>query len=117
MDDLASRISEYVKGSLNNTVARPEPTNPLQQKMESLHPHTEAAVDHLIEWLTRDKHALIQLAKGRHIHGHYLYEDKFLYEYTPSRLRAEASEELADAIVYIARMLEASSGALGKMEK
>ena len=67
--------------------------------------HAEQAVDDLIGWLTQHRADLIAVARGRHILGHYLYQDANFAEYTVDRLRTETAEELADAIVYRSRQI------------
>lgn len=48
---------------------------------------------------------LIAIARGRHAWGHYRYGDGLMYEYDQDELVANAAEELADAINYLALML------------
>lgn len=70
------------------------------------------AVRYLIDWLRDHPDDLIALARGRHVWGHYRYGDRNYAEYDQDRLVAEAAEELADAINYIALKLrrEAEAG-------
>lgn len=81
----------------------------LDAKLATFDQHADQAVTELIEWLTADRAALIALAKGRHVEGHYRYADKLMYEYSRDELRAEASQELGDAINYLARAIHLHS--------
>lgn len=45
-------------------------------------------------------HEIVQVAKARHIIGHYEYGDTNLFEWTDGKVRAAIIEELADAVVY-----------------
>lgn len=75
---------------------------------EKLREHEEwapAAVRYLIDWLRDEPEMLTAIARGRHASGHYLYGDTLMYEHSQPRLVAEAGEELADAINYIALYL------------
>jgi hypothetical protein len=73
----------------------------LAEKLESFDQHAGAAVDALLEWIARDRDALIAAARGRLVEGHYRYGDRLMYEYTVDELLAEASQEVADAINYL----------------
>ena len=61
------------------------------------------AVDDIIVWLTDHPEDLIAVARGRHVVGHYRFQEEGLFEYDEKHLLAEMAEELADAIVYGAR--------------
>lgn len=85
------------------------PPSPIEQKLAELDPHRHAAVRHLIEWLLTEPEGLIAMARGRHAEGHYRYGDTVMYEYDQRTLDAEAAQELADAINYVAlKLLRAS---------
>lgn len=73
----------------------------LQAKLNAFDKHSRVAFDELLEWLHRDREALITAAKGRLVEGHYRYGDRLMYEYTQEELQAEASQEVADAINYL----------------
>lgn len=73
----------------------------LTEKLASFDEHAEAAVDELLAWIRRDRAALIAAARGRLVEGHYRYGDKLMYEYGVDELKAEASQEVADAINYL----------------
>lgn len=72
----------------------------LQAKLDAFDSHSQAAFDELLEWLHRDRDALIAAAKGRLVEGHYRYGDRLMYEYSQDELKAEACQEVADAINY-----------------
>jgi hypothetical protein len=74
----------------------------LDRKMAALDATAHEAVDVLISWLIHDRHALILMAKGRHVEGHYRFADTLMYEYSDRELTAQAAQELADAICYTA---------------
>ena len=75
----------------------------LDAKLEVFDLHAGAAVGEIIAWLADHEAELVALARGRHVEGHYRYEDKGLFEHSHQELRAEAAQEIADAIVYLAR--------------
>lgn len=77
----------------------------LNTKLEHLDQFRIAAVYYLIDWLREDMHPLAHQARGRQVEGHYRYRDSLMYEYGQDELIAEASQELADAINYIALRL------------
>ena len=81
-----------------------EPT--LDAKLADFDEYADDAVAFLIRWLGEHGDDLIALARGRRVWGHYMYENKNFIEYNEPRLLAEASEELADAINYIALRIE-----------
>jgi hypothetical protein len=63
------------------------------------------AVEDLIDWLREAPEALIATARERLVLGFDNYSDGPMFKMGITRLGIEASEELADAIVYIARQL------------
>lgn len=73
----------------------------LFEKLASFDEHADEAVDELLAWIARDRDALIAAARGRLVEGHYRYGDRLMYEYDIDTLRAEASQEVADAINYL----------------
>lgn len=77
----------------------------LDAKLADFDDHADDAVDDLIDWLEEHRDDLIAVARGRHVTGHYLYEDRNFAEYDIPRLRKETADELADAIVYTSRRL------------
>ena len=64
-----------------------------------------AASRYLIDWMRDEPDMLLAIARGRHALGHYRYGDTLMYEYGQNELLANAAEELADAIAYIALYL------------
>lgn len=78
------------------------------EKIEELDPFRLAAVRYLIDWLRDDPEGLVAIARGRHAEGHYRYGDSVMYEYDQRTLEAEAAQELADGINYIALRLSRS---------
>lgn len=85
----------------------------LDAKLAAFDAHAAAAVDELLAWIERDRDALIALARGRHVEGHYRYRDGLMYEYGNDELTAEASQEVGDAINYLALRIERSPRLLG----
>lgn len=77
----------------------------LDAKLASFDAQAQHAVDLLVRWLGDNGHDLIVLARGRHVAGHYRFQEKGLFEYDADALLAEAAEEIADAIVYLSRRL------------
>ena len=77
------------------------PNVTLQKKLDAFDKHSREAFDELLEWLHRDREALIHAARGRLVAGHYRYGDRLMYEYGQEQLQAEACEEIADAINYL----------------
>ena len=75
----------------------------MRGKLEEFDQHAEAAVDELIALLQADRDQLIVYARGKLVWGHYRYRDRLMYEYGTDQLRAEAVEELGDAINYLTR--------------
>lgn len=75
-------------------------------KLDTHDLYSDEAFDHLLEWLKRDRNALIAMARGRHVWGHYRYGDTRFFELDEYQLKAEASEEIADCINYIVRYLQ-----------
>lgn len=79
--------------------------NEVERKLRELDPYRTQAVDWIGDWLGGDWTGLIAVARGRHAEGHYRYGDSVMYEYNQQTLIAEAAQEIADAINYIALML------------
>lgn len=91
----------------------------LPAKLERWEDYAPLAHRYLIDWLRDSPDELMAMAKGRHVWGHYRYGDRNYAEYDEDRLMAEAAEELADAINYIARWLhlreESAPGLMGDL--
>lgn len=77
----------------------------LDTKLADFDRHADLAVTVLIHWLEEHREYLIAGARGRLIWGHYRFRDTLMYEYGVDELRANAAEELFDAINYEARRL------------
>lgn len=78
------------------------------ERLLKLHQHdhwARLAIDHLADWLHGEAELLAAVAKGRHAEGSLRYGDRLMYEYTQDELLAEASQELGDAINYLALWL------------
>lgn len=80
-------------------------TRSLDEKLVEFDGYAEQAVDELVRWLKAEGNDLIVQARGRLVRGHYAFGDAYMFELDQQRLLGEASEELADAINYIARRL------------
>ena len=80
-------------------------TEDVGAKLERWDEWAPLAHRYLIDWLRQEPDELMAIARGRHVWGHYRYGDRNYAEYDIDRLVAEASEELGDAINYLARML------------
>ena len=78
----------------------------LDSKLRDFDSQADAAVTWLIAFLDEYRAELVHLARGRLVLGHFRFRDRLLYEYSRDELTAETAEELADAIVYISRMLD-----------
>ena len=78
----------------------------LDSKLRDFDSQADAAVTWLIAFLDEYRPELVHLARGRQVLGHFRFRDRLLYEYSRDELTAETAEELADAIVYISRMLD-----------
>ena len=78
---------------------------PLNDKLVTFDRYAPAAVVFLIQWLEEEHEALIAQGKGRLVEGHYRFGDRLMYEYDDDTLRAEASQEVADAVNYIHLLL------------
>ena len=83
----------------------------VDRKLSELDPFRLAAVRYLIDWLRDEPDAIAAMARGRHAEGHYRYGDSVMYEYDQRTLDAEAAQELADAVNYIALKLSRSPSA------
>lgn len=77
----------------------------LDAKLKRFDQFAPAAVALIAAWMQEHPEGLIAIARGRHAAGHLRWGDKNWGEYGEDDLLAETGEELADAIVYIARML------------
>jgi len=89
----------------------------LERKLYEFDSVAHQAVDQLIEWIARDRDELIVMAAGRLVEGHYRYRDRLMYEYDADTLKAEAAQEVADAINYLARRQSLNHALRGDIEE
>lgn len=59
------------------------------------------ALSSLVDWIGVEPEVIIATARGRHAWGSIRYGDRLMYEYSNDELRANALEELADAVNYL----------------
>lgn len=78
----------------------------LDDKLIAFDREAPAAVEELLDFIEKNAAYLIVQARGRLIEGHWRYRDKLMYELTEDQLTAETSQEVADAINYLARRNE-----------
>jgi hypothetical protein len=78
-------------------------------KLQAHDEYARAALRYIIDWCRDEPEPLLAMARGRHAEGHYRYGDTVMFEYSQQTLQAEAAQELADAIAYIALLLQRSS--------
>jgi hypothetical protein len=81
-------------------------SNGVVAKLEAHDEYAKAALRYLIDWLRDDPEPLLAMARGRHAEGHYRYGDTLMFEYGQEELVAEAAQEVADAICYLALNLQ-----------
>jgi hypothetical protein len=77
----------------------------LEYKLADFDRHADLAVTFLVEFIEEYREPLIAQAKGRMVEGHFRYADRLMYEYSADELLAETSQEVADAVNYLARRL------------
>lgn len=77
----------------------------LAAKLRHHDTYAQGAIDYLIEWLQQYPEELLAIARGRYVIGHIRWGDSNWASLSTDDLVAEASEELADGIAYIARKL------------
>jgi hypothetical protein len=80
----------------------------VQRKLLAHDEFAEGAVAYLIDWLQNEPEPLLAMARGRHAEGHYRHGDTLMFEYDQRTLKAEAAQELADAVCYLALFLRRS---------
>lgn len=64
----------------------------------------------LTEIIVRNWDEVLTVARGRHVLGHYEFQDANLFEWSDGKVKAAIIEELADAVVYQAWLEERASG-------
>lgn len=78
----------------------------MDQKLKRFMEFEQEAVPYLIEWLQHHPEGLIAMARGRYVAGLLRWGDSNWGEHTADDLMVEASEELADGIVYLVEVLQ-----------
>ncbi len=76
---------------------------PLEEKLADFDRHADVAVGFLLAFIDEYREPLIHQARGRLVEGHWRYRDRLMYELSGDALLAETSQEVADAINYLAR--------------
>jgi hypothetical protein len=79
------------------------------EKAAVIDKHAENVRESLVGILVRGStywQEVLQVARARHILGHYEYGDTNLFEWSDGKVRAAIIEELADAVVYQAWLEE-----------
>lgn len=77
----------------------------VERKLDAHDEFAAGAVKYLIDWLQDEPEPLLAMARGRHAEGHYRYGDTLMFEYSQEELKAEAAQEIADAICYVSLLL------------
>ena len=67
--------------------------------------YSGAALYALIDFMENEPALICAAAKGRHAEGSLRFGDTLMYEYDDATLRAEALQELADAVNYFVVLL------------
>ena len=98
----ASDVSSYVPRDVEEREARLE-------KLVTHDKYAEDALDALRDLMEDEPALIIAAAKGRHAEGSLRYGDRLMYEYDDATLRAEALQELADAVNYYVVLLSRES--------
>ena len=78
-------------------------------KLDTHHAYAEPALSALVQWMCDEPGLIIAAARGRHAEGSIRYGDRLMYEYDDATLRAEALQELADAVNYFVVLLSRES--------
>lgn len=76
------------------------------EELASFDRHANLAVTYLISYLEEKREEILHLARQRFVAGYDLFPDRPLFSKTPEQLLRETDEELADAVVYVARLLD-----------
>lgn len=80
-----------------------------QARLDKLATHdlwARRALALIADWVVNEPELLIAIAKGRHAEGSLRFGDRLMYEHSQDTLVAEAGQELADAVNYIALWLQ-----------
>lgn len=86
-------------------ISQGERSNGAASKLLAHDEFAPAALRYIIDWCRDDPEPLLAMARGRHAEGHYRYRETLMFEYSQDELTAEAAQELADAICYLALKL------------
>lgn len=78
----------------------------MDQKLKRFMEFEDMAVPYLVEWLQHHPAGLIAIARGRYMSGLLRWGDSNWGTLTVDDLMVEASEELADGIVYLVEILQ-----------
>lgn len=84
-------------------------TTETQARLDKLATHdlwARRAIATLTDWLMNEPELLAAIAKGRHAEGSLRFGDRLMFEYDQNTLLAECSQELGDAINYLALWLQ-----------
>lgn len=76
------------------------------EELRSFDRHADLAITYLIRYLDEKRDMIAMLARARFVEGYDLYPDRPLFSKSSWELLHETDEELADAVVYVARMLD-----------
>jgi hypothetical protein len=79
------------------------PLRSTSSKLAEWDDNADFAFDELLTWIQKNRDELLTVARGRHVWGHFRYQDRNYYEYDEDRLTSETAEEIGDAINYFTR--------------
>jgi hypothetical protein len=85
-------------------------TPPSLEKVAVIDRHANEIKKMLLFWIDDGWDEVMMIARSRHVLGHYEYGDSNLFEWSDGKVRAAILEELADAVVYQAWLLERARG-------
>ena len=75
------------------------------EKLTTHDAYARLALDALVLFMQTEPELICAAAKGRHAEGSIRFGDTLMYEYDDATLRAEALQELADAVNYYVVLL------------
>ena len=76
-----------------------------REKLATHDEYAAQAIRALAWWMGDEPELIIAAARGRHAEGSIRFGDTLMYEYDDATLRAEALQELADAVNYYVVLL------------
>lgn len=85
----------------------------LEEKLALFDKYAGRALEDVVDMLHGEKEQLVSFARGRHIWGHHRYGDRNFLEWDDGQMQAAIREELADAVVYQAKVLADRAAKLG----